>query len=888
MSDNIFKEIGVIPQYDETGQLSAALPETFNPHFVNTQENFDALEPIVQDVLAARGDSGSLADKLAGVDTAIGNLATSDAVAVSNAVRRAWSRSDEGYAVEEFSPNMTLIEFESIAVTRTVSGDDSIDVESTATLKVGNTYVLSYDGGQESITVAEILNGTRFKATVNMTRTLAAGTIGQTDWTIYPGYAIAPAGGIYYSSAMSVLRYYGDGRLDIRRDNGDGKLDVQVRASGGEWQAAKLLETVEEVVGTRNEFYQLPVGGIVELKIQADAKTRVEYLMVYTSPEAGRAYPVAQPTNLTPAQGAVSVVDPVTFTGTAPRSLYGIGIASVTVQIATDINMQNIIYTGTDNNPSGELAHTAPGGTLEVDKNYFWWFFYTDEDGNTSPTSKATGFSTAAIFQYVVPPLVISPANNSTDVMAPLTITLSDFASFGAEDTLAGLRIEASNSLDFSTILFDSGEVAPGMDIVITEADGLVVSSDLYIRPYHKGTNLGWSAAGPVCKVRMADVFDPWNGWSGLADGPWTGVSHDTAYNASHAAVIVDSKTAIAVSANGSYLNFYEINRTSDDANTITSNNVANIATAKTVYFNPRTTLVRPSELEVVFFYEANALLYCVHLRRNNTSSAFTAGVPYSLTSTGASYAVFSKVLDENNVLVTATSGGTPYPWNTIVYQMKRVDSSNNFAPSVVINKQGTGSDSLGNFNTHLLDTLSANESVLVGYRSSDENYSCTIFYFDGTNVTVEQDFTFNDPYYTNPTEVYHKISETEGKVSFASPYLTFSGFLFEKVAGAWGITPLRPTTSAHPVGREAMRGGHLSEDYCVAITSEGPEGNPTTFTKLIADETDVLTEDILVVNDSMYVTFSNILPWSDGTALYTANINNNTPGIRAKVLVGG
>ncbi|CCO25536.1 hypothetical protein [Maridesulfovibrio hydrothermalis] len=518
MADTILKPIGLIPETDETGQAPAATPALFNGPFGKTQNNFDALEPIVQDVIAAKGSASSLASKMETVESAIGNLETSDAVSVSKAVRLAWKRSDEGYAVEQFSPNMTLIEFDPISVTRTVQGDDSVDVESTKTLKVGNTYVISGNGRQESVTVAEILNATRFKADANLTHTLDAGKMGQTDWQIHAGYAIAPTGGVYYSSAMSVLRYYGNGMLDIRRDNNEGKLTVKVRTKGGGWQDAVLLETVEEESETRNEFYKLPVGGIVELQLVADKEIKVDYLMVYTSPEAGRAYPVAQPANLTPAHSAVSVVDPVTLTGTKPRSLYGIAIASVTVQIATDSNMQNIIHSATVDNPSGEFSYTTPSGTVEVEKNYFWDFYYTDEDGNTSPASKATGFSTASVFEYVVPPMVISPANGSADVMAPLTVRLSDFAAFGSADTHAASRIEASNTPDFSSILFDSGEVAPDADIRITEADGLAVSTDLYLRPYHKGTNLGWSAAGPTCKVRLADAFFL-NYWGDGSDG---------------------------------------------------------------------------------------------------------------------------------------------------------------------------------------------------------------------------------------------------------------------------------------------------------------------------------------------------------------------------------
>lgn len=278
---------------------------------------------------------------------------------------------------------------------------------------------------------------------------------------------------------------------------------------------------------------------------------------------------VEKPRNGTPAEGAVNVNDPVTFTGSAPRSLYGVAIVAAEIRIATDKDMNNVIYTGTETNPSGELAHTATDGTLQVLQPYWWDFAYEDEDGNKSPYSDPTGFTTAELFEYPIPPEVLSPAANSEDVMAPLTVTLSDFAAFGAEDTLAGSRIEASYD-NFETVFFDSGEVAPGTDIVITEADGLVVSSDLYLRPYHKGTNLGWSAAGPICQVRMADAFNSWLEYTGVFNGPKRLVG--TRNGPIETVVPIDETSAMLFAWNGAP-HAAELKRT-EDANYWTENNI--------------------------------------------------------------------------------------------------------------------------------------------------------------------------------------------------------------------------------------------------------------------------------------------------------------------------
>ncbi|WP_419783739.1 hypothetical protein [Maridesulfovibrio sp.] len=517
------------PGFPEVYELAVTDPVAGGPDGVDNvphKQLAERTEYLKAEADAARADIDAQ-------DKRLGLVEGSSAVAVSDALRLAWKRSDEGYSIEMFSPGMTFIDVDPINVTRTVKDDDSVDVDRTDILQVGRTYVIYGDNGQESVTVGEILNNTRFKATANLTRTLISGKMSQTDWKIGYGKATAPASGIYYSNEIDVLRYYNDGMLNIRRDKGEGRLTVSARVIGGEWQDVPLVETVEEQSGTRDEFYKLPIGGNIQLRAVADKETVVNHMMVYTSPEAGRAYPIDQPKNLTPAQGAVNVMDPVTLTGTAPYSLYGKKIVLATIRIATDKNMQNIIHTGTVENPTGELSYTVPGGTHAVDGSYFWDFFYTDEQGAVSLCSIPTGYSTAGVFEYVVPPIIVAPANNATEVMAPLTVQLSDFSVFGSDDAHAASKLLASYSADMSDPFYDSGEVEPGGKIEITEADGLVVSEDVYLQPFHKGTTLGWSAAGSITHLRTADVFNAWRGYTATLDSQINSFLADIPYNLS-------------------------------------------------------------------------------------------------------------------------------------------------------------------------------------------------------------------------------------------------------------------------------------------------------------------------------------------------------------------
>ena len=281
-------------------------------------------------------------------------------------------------------------------------------------------------------------------------------------------------------------------------------------------------------------------------KVEAIQRSFFDYFRdVQKQLENGLTIPaIEQPRNVSPVEGAVDVQDPVTFTFSVPRSLFGKKIVAVEFELGLDANMQNISYseTITLDNPTGEVTFTAPGGTVQEGKPFWWWFRYVDEDGAKSEYSVATGFSTALVFEYVVPPTVVFPVSGTEDVKAPLKVKLSDFVAFNTEDTHAASKLEASYD-GFQTIFWNSEEIAPGVDIEITEENGLLVSKDLSLRGYHKGTRLGMSEAGPVCTVRTADTFNVFDGYDASLNSLPTASLSGSTY--AYPAVVNDNEALI-------------------------------------------------------------------------------------------------------------------------------------------------------------------------------------------------------------------------------------------------------------------------------------------------------------------------------------------------------
>ncbi|HYD65729.1 hypothetical protein [Azospirillum sp.] len=422
-------------------------------------------------------------------------LEVSDAAAVARALGLFWLYNDEGFACELFAGRYVLRDVAPLGGVATVAGDDSVDVSTTAPLRVGEAYAIATGAGLvQVVQVAEILSSTRFRAASDVAVTVTGGTLSRTTWTVGAGFAVAAPGSVYLSQPVDVLRYYDDGRIIVRRDATDGALTVASRApGGGPWVPATLLDVAEAAPGTRDEIWSVN-GGPLELRIDVTAgpsaaPVRVDHIVVCTAPLAGVAAFVQRPAVVAPAAGAVSVGETPTITGTAYRSLYGIAQADAQFQVSTRDDFATLVLDELAG--SGVVAHTVSAGALSTDTVYFCRLRYKDADGNWSAWSAPAGFTTSDVFTYIRRPLNVAPAAGATGVAVTPTLQSSPFGVAGGADAHAKSQWRVATDAGFTAVVYDSGEVADLTNHAVPTPLSTVTTYYFSVR--HKGAALGWS-----------------------------------------------------------------------------------------------------------------------------------------------------------------------------------------------------------------------------------------------------------------------------------------------------------------------------------------------------------------------------------------------------------
>lgn len=426
-------------------------------------------------------------------------LEASSAGSIGRAVPLSWDYGDKGFDFELFSAGFEWRDIEPVTVVQTVAGDESIDVSSTTDLRVGASYVIfTATGAAHTVTVAAILSAVRFRATEEMSASLDGATMARTSWTVRPGRAIAANDSLMYSRPVRALRLYADGRVIIRRDDGDGTLELKYRKSGigGAWKDATLLRTLSRASRTRDEEWRVEGGSDLEFRIAAyhgasEEDIEISHLVAFPGEEAGRAFDVAQPLNLAPADAASNITDSPTLEATTYKSLYGIEQIDAEFRIATEAEMSNVVYsalTGT-----AVTSHQVAAGNLETNHVYFWQARYQDVEGAWSPWSLPTAFSTGSVFQYVRQPINTSPAAGATSSSAAPSLQATHFVVIGGTDAHQASQWQIATDSAFVNVVHDSGETMTDLTSHAVPAGTLDAQVTYYFRARYKGQNLGFS-----------------------------------------------------------------------------------------------------------------------------------------------------------------------------------------------------------------------------------------------------------------------------------------------------------------------------------------------------------------------------------------------------------
>lgn len=263
-------------------------------------------------------------------------------------VQLLWQYAEFGFAFDMFIGDLTLRSTDDIKVlTEAIANDDSLDLESNASLNVGQQLVMWDDNGHRDIVVKSILEKGRVRITEDLERNYVNATVGSSNWDFYEGYAIANPGKVYVSKVLYVLKSVPEGNLVIRRDVNGGELVVKYRDvnRGSAWTEVQLDRISENGSDTSYDlWYRLP-GGVLQLKIEGEqAPTSVYLVAVFPSAVLQSAAIVRTPEVVEPADYAEVYRNKGSFSATKYRNVYRDFFASVEYRITNTETGERIVF----------------------------------------------------------------------------------------------------------------------------------------------------------------------------------------------------------------------------------------------------------------------------------------------------------------------------------------------------------------------------------------------------------------------------------------------------------------------------------------------------------------------------------------------------------------
>lgn len=521
-----------------TGQ-SVGHPDTWNPIHQVLLNNDVSLKQAIQTANETFGqDVQSLDQRLAGVE------ATSS-VAVQKAVGLDWLYRGNSVSFELFTDGYTLIDTAPVAVVQGITGDDSLDLASTALIKAGEYYVLSDttaldDQGQPApvsalVQVQSVLSEARVRLAENMARDWGpAATLRRSSLAIpSPGIAQALPGDIYLTRSFNIGTDADGGAVVVRRSLNSGLARLRYR--DGYQQAWKEVgwsmrrQGGSIPAGMADYEYILPMRGDGWLRLDVEGEAMTIHHIVALGQATGLGgfinpdlRPVA-PVISAPANAATGIMERPTLALAGYVTPSGNAQAAVQFQLATAAAFATVLH------DSGALvsglSYALPAGVLVAGATYYWRARVQDVAGLWSDYSTVASFTTAASFVYVAAPSITGPTANATEVPEQPTLTSSAFAVVGGADTHAASqwRIRAADGT-YAAPVWDSGTDAVNkLTAVVPVGKLLPGQQSYYLQVRHQGAAKGWSEWSAEIKITTKAQFANVIGIALLATGGGSG-----------------------------------------------------------------------------------------------------------------------------------------------------------------------------------------------------------------------------------------------------------------------------------------------------------------------------------------------------------------------------
>lgn len=476
------------------------------------------LKQFADEVTEARGTKETLGERLDIIESITGDLEETSAVSVQQAVSLDWLYRGNKIAFELWRPGYTLIDMTDIALVQGVSGDDSIDVASTAGLKTNEYYVVSDTVGSILIKITEILSAQRIRIETNLTRNLTAGVLTRCSMVRDELHqAVGVVGNIWLSKLVNVEDDATGGAVVIRRtlNSGEARLYFRdaTRTSWTEvsWSQRRQGDGID--AGFADYEYVVPFQGEANLRVDIDLEDiTIQHIVALSEPTGLGGYinPAMAPTTpvvSAPANGATNVSETPNLAISAYASPGDTAQKSIQFQVSTVNTFASVLH-DTGYLPAA-LSYNMPAGILAANTTFYARARVQDAAGLWSAWSAASSFSTATSYVYIQTPALVSPANNAVDVVEQPTMQTGAFAVSGGTDTHASSQWQIRTAAGtWDAPLHDSGEDATNKVSYVVPAGVLAAGQSIYyMRARHKGTTYGWSGYSPEIKITTKQVY---------------------------------------------------------------------------------------------------------------------------------------------------------------------------------------------------------------------------------------------------------------------------------------------------------------------------------------------------------------------------------------------